>query len=79
MEVNIMLRRQPTEIVLKLDEIDEMIMEMKKRVAVEGEEVEVLTQNAARTRIGAPSPRIRMTQASDTQHVNISSNATNIP
>uniref|UniRef100_A0A0R3RS95 Cell division cycle protein 26 homolog n=1 Tax=Elaeophora elaphi TaxID=1147741 RepID=A0A0R3RS95_9BILA len=80
-----MLRRQPTEIVLKLDEIDEMIMEIKKQAAGvhfsdEGEEVEkVLTQNVARSRIGAPSPRIRMTQAADTQLASTSSSATPLP
>lgn len=61
-----MLRRQPTEIVLKLEEVDEMIMEIKKQAASEGEEVEkALSQTAVRSRIGAPSPRIRMAQATD--------------
>ncbi|CAG9535507.1 unnamed protein product [Cercopithifilaria johnstoni] len=75
-----MLRRQPTEIVLKLDEIDEMIMEIKKHAAGEGEEVEkVLAQTAVRSRIGAPSPRIRMTQATDTQLAGTSGGVSNLP
>uniref|UniRef100_A0A915PCE5 Uncharacterized protein n=1 Tax=Setaria digitata TaxID=48799 RepID=A0A915PCE5_9BILA len=68
-----MLRRQPTEIVLKLDEIDEMIMEIKKRAVSEGEEMDKgLTHSVVRSRIGAPSPRIRMMQATDTQHAGTS-------
>ncbi|KAL3990503.1 Anaphase-promoting complex APC subunit 1 family protein [Acanthocheilonema viteae] len=75
-----MLRRQPTEIVLKLDEIDEMMIEIKKRAAGENEEVEkVLTQNVVRSRIGAPSPRIRMMQATDTQLAGTSGSTANLP
>ncbi|EFO19649.1 hypothetical protein LOAG_08842 [Loa loa] len=75
-----MLRRQPTEIVLKLEEVDEMIMEIKKKAAGEGEEVEkAMTQTAVRSRIGAPSPRIRMAQATDTQPAGTSDGASTLP
>ncbi|VDK63983.1 unnamed protein product [Onchocerca ochengi] len=75
-----MLRRPPTEIVLKLEEIDEMIMEIKKQAADKSEEVEKsLTQSAVRSRIGAPSPRIRMTQTADTQLAGTSGGAPVLP
>lgn len=42
----------------------------------EDEEVEkALTQSVVRSRIGAPSPRIRMTQATDTQPAGTSTSA----
>lgn len=96
-----MLRRQPTEIVVKLEEIDEMITEMKKQTAgvcfqktafilvmnnihfvmlqkdEEGEKT--LSQAAVRSRIGAPSPRIRIVQATDTQLVGTSSDSPSLP
>ncbi|EJW86846.1 hypothetical protein WUBG_02244 [Wuchereria bancrofti] len=75
-----MLRRPPTEIVLKLEEVDEMIMEIKKQAASEGEEVEkALSQTAVRSRIGAPSPRIRMAQATDTQLAGTSGSDSTLP
>ncbi|KAM3727403.1 Gamma aminobutyrate transaminase 3, chloroplastic [Dirofilaria immitis] len=74
-----MLRRQPTEIVLKLEEVDEMIMEIKKQATDESEKVEkASTQTVVRSRIGAPSPRIRMTQATDTQLAGTSDGASTL-
>ncbi|VDM98157.1 unnamed protein product [Thelazia callipaeda] len=62
-----MLRRAPTEIVVKMEEIDEMIAEMNNRAGNATQEINTNADTMVRTRIGAPPPRIHMTQAKDTQ------------
>uniref|UniRef100_A0A0M3I4X5 Anaphase-promoting complex subunit CDC26 n=1 Tax=Ascaris lumbricoides TaxID=6252 RepID=A0A0M3I4X5_ASCLU len=63
-----MLRRPPTVLDLKTEDIEGMedaMLKLANKVKLEPVDMEACQEPEARTRIGAPPPRIRVTPARD--------------